>query len=97
MPTYVGGVILLGFSMLALLGTAIAPHGADEQDLVEALAAPSRAHAFGTDPLGRDVLSRVIIGARLTLSAALIATGAALAVGVALGVVAGFADSRASA
>src|SRR5438093_691485 len=77
MPTYAGGAILILFLLLALLGHVVAPHGADDQNLIDALANPSRAHTFGTDPLGRDVLSRVILGTRLTMSAALIATGAA--------------------
>ena len=97
MPTYAGGAILILFLLLALLGHVVAPHGADDQNLIDALANPSRAHTFGTDPLGRDVLSRVILGTRLTMSAALIATGAALVVGVFLGVVAGYPDNRASA
>lgn len=94
---YVGGTILGLYLVLAVLGRVIAPHGADDQDLLEALAAPSLSHTFGTDSLGRDVLSRVIIGTRVTLSAALIAASAALVVGVFLGVVAGYSEGRVSA
>jgi ABC-type dipeptide/oligopeptide/nickel transport system permease subunit len=92
-----GGAILLLYVALAVLGHVIAPHGADDQDLLQALAAPSVAHTFGTDSLGRDVLSRVILGTRITLSTALISAGAALALGVLLGVIAGYSESRLSA
>jgi ABC-type dipeptide/oligopeptide/nickel transport system permease subunit len=92
----VGGAILFFYIVLALLGSVIAPHGADDQDLLEALSAPSLAHTFGTDSLGRDVLSRVIIGARVTLSAALVSVMAALVIGVVLGIAAGYGEGRVS-
>ena len=89
-----GGVILTVYAALALVGPWVAPAGADDQDLLNALRAPSAAFPFGTDPLGRDMLSRVIIGARFTLLAAVGAVTLAAVVGVTLGLVAGFFRGR---
>src|SRR5438445_6162240 len=64
-PTfYVGAGILLFWVLCALFGRLIAPYNPLAQQLLLNNAAPSGAHWFGTDQLGRDVLSRVIVGAR---------------------------------
>ncbi len=62
----------------------------DQQDLVAALQPPSLAHPFGTDQLGRDILSRVIYGTRIDFSFGFITTYATLAVGMLLGALAGY-------
>ncbi len=90
-PTFLAGaVILLFWIVCAVFGSAIAPHNPLAQQLLATNAAPSRAHWFGTDQLGRDVLSRVITGARDIL---LIAAGSTLlgtVLGTALGLVMGY-------
>ena len=93
----IGGAIVAFYTVLAVIGPIIAPYGADDQDLLSALDPPSLAHLFGTDALGRDVLSRVIIGTRFTLTATLVSVAAALIAGVALGIAAGYLDGRIAA
>src|SRR5262252_8527328 len=67
-PSFViGAVILLFWIVCAIFGNAIAPHDPLAQDLLSLNKPPSTAHWFGTDPLGRDVLSRVLVGARTIL------------------------------
>jgi len=61
-----------------------------EHDLLESLASPSRRHWFGTDDSGRDVLSRMIHGARISLSVGFVAVGIALSIGIFLGALAGY-------
>ena len=75
---------------MALLAPRLAPHPPDEQnfDLLEA--APGAQALFGTDRLGRDVLSRVIYGSRISLYVALVSVGVAMLVGGALGLLAGY-------
>ena len=85
-----GAVILLSFLVAALFGEQIAPYGADRQNLLEALEGPSSAHWLGTDPLGRDLLSRVVIGTRHTLSVAVISVALSCFLGVLLGLISGF-------
>jgi peptide/nickel transport system permease protein len=85
------GLGVLGLLVAAaVLGSALAPYGPNELDVKNRLAAPSLQHPFGTDELGRDVLSRVLVAARLSLVVGAVAVGIALAVGVTLGLVAGF-------
>jgi ABC-type dipeptide/oligopeptide/nickel transport system permease subunit len=93
----IGGAIVAFYLVLATIGPIIAPYGADDQDLLSALEPPSLAHFFGTDSLGRDVLSRVIIGTRFTLTATLVSVAAALIAGVALGIAAGYLEGRTAA
>ena len=85
-----GVLILLTFLAAALFGEQIAPYDANRQNLLASLEGPSRAHWLGTDPLGRDLLSRVIVGTRHTLSVALIAVSLSCGLGVLLGLVSGF-------
>ncbi len=85
-----GSFLLLCFLVAAVFGEQIAPYGADSQNLLEALEGPSAAHWLGTDPLGRDLLSRVVIGTRHTLSVALISVGLSCSFGVLLGLISGF-------
>lgn len=88
----IGIAVLFGYVLLAVLAPHIAPYGIDDQDLLSALSPPSMDHIFGTDSLGRDVLSRVIVGTRFTLTAAVVSVGIAVVVGVFLGIVAGYAE-----
>lgn len=90
-PTFIAGaVILLFWIACALFGDVIAPHDPFFQQLLATNAAPSGAHWFGTDQLGRDVLSRVIVGARDILFITPLATLLGTVLGTALGVVMGY-------
>jgi peptide/nickel transport system permease protein len=73
----------------ALLAPVLAPAPPAEQVLREGLQGPTRAHPFGQDRLGRDVLSRVLFGGRVSLAVAVVAVGISLAVGVLIGAAAG--------
>jgi peptide/nickel transport system permease protein len=90
-PTFiVGAAILLFWIVCAIFGHAIAPYNPLAQQLLGTNAAPSGAHWFGTDPLGRDVLSRVITGARTILIVSLLAVILATILGTALGLAMGY-------
>jgi peptide/nickel transport system permease protein len=90
-PTFIAGaVILLFWIVCAVVGSSIAPHSPFVQELFATNAAPSAAHWFGTDQLGRDVLSRVIVGARDILLIAVAATVLGTLCGTALGLVMGY-------
>jgi peptide/nickel transport system permease protein len=100
-PTFdVGAGIILFWIVCAIFGHLIAPYNPLAQQLLDANAAPSSAHWFGTDPLGRDVLSRVIVGARdiLIISplATLLGTVLGTALGLAMGYLGGWLDLVAS-
>ena len=85
----------LSISMLvlvcALAAPLLAPYDPNEQDYLALTDPPSGAHWLGTDDLGRDVLSRLIYGSRVSLEVGLIAVGIALGVGVGIGLVTGYA------
>jgi len=84
-----GGVVLfLGF--LAAFGQALAPYDPLAMDFTARFAPPSSAHWFGTDDFGRDLLSRVMYGARVSVQVAFIAVGISASAGVTLGVTAGY-------
>jgi peptide/nickel transport system permease protein len=85
-----GGVIIILFVALAALAPVLAPYAPLRGQLGERLQPPSTAHWFGTDELGRDVLSRVLYGARISLQIQVAAVGLALLLGTALGVIAGY-------
>lgn len=90
-PAWAGGVIVVAWILVALLAPLIAPHPPDAQDIVNRLAEPSAAHWLGTDVLGRDVLSRLIYGARLSLLAGFSVVLLGAAIGVTIGIVAAWA------
>jgi peptide/nickel transport system permease protein len=85
-----GGLVVTLFVALAALAPALAPYEPLRGRLDERLLPPSTGHWFGTDELGRDVLSRVLYGARISLQIQVAAVGLALVLGTALGVVAGY-------
>ena len=86
----VGGTVVVLFIAVALFAPVLSPYDPLKDRLGERLRAPSGAHWLGTDELGRDVLSRVLHGARITVQIQLAAVGLALAVGAALGLAAGY-------
>jgi len=86
----VGLAFVVFFVALALFAPWIAPHDPLATSWGAVRKAPSAAHWFGTDEIGRDVLSRVIWGARASLLAGLVSVGISLAIGVPVGVIAGY-------
>ena len=89
-----GATIVLIVIALAIAAPWIAPYPYDEMQIMTRLKPPSFAHWFGTDDFGRDVLSRTLIGARLSLLMGLGATAFCLAIGVPLGLYAGYQRGR---
>lgn len=85
-----GLAVLLLILFLAIAAPVISPQDPVRQDLLATLQKPSAAHLFGTDDLGRDVLSRVIYGSRVSLVVGLISIGVALLGGVLVGLTAGY-------
>jgi peptide/nickel transport system permease protein len=86
----IGGVLLLLFILMALLAPWITPHDPAQIDLAARLVPPSHDHWFGTDELGRDIFSRTIYGARVSLTVAISVVTISLALGLLLGGAAGF-------
>ncbi len=86
----VGLVIVLLFCLLAAFAPLVAPYRLDDQDLYAVLAGPSAAHWLGTDNLGRDLLTRIIWGARVSLLFGIGSTALSAAIGIAIGLLAGF-------
>jgi peptide/nickel transport system permease protein len=100
-PTFlVGAAILLFWVVCAIAGSSIAPDSPLAQSLLATNAAPSAAHWFGTDQLGRDVLSRVLVGSRdiliITPLATVLGTVCGTALGLAMGYFGGVLDAVAS-
>ncbi|CAA9328755.1 MAG: Dipeptide transport system permease protein DppC [uncultured Nocardioidaceae bacterium] len=89
-PAAVGMVILAVLVVVGVLGDLIAPYGVNEVNVDQMLQAPTWSHPFGTDELGRDVLSRVMVAARVSLMVGAVSVGLALLAGVTLGLVAGY-------
>jgi len=85
-----GGIVVIVLFIVSFLAPWIAPYDPGAIDLTEVLLAPSVDHLLGTDQLGRDVLSRMIWGARISLKVGFVATGIAIAIGTILGALAGY-------
>ncbi len=89
-PARTAALMALGIAAVALLLPAVAPHAPDAIDLAARRVGPSMSHWFGTDDIGRDVLSRVLHGARLSLFVGLASAVVTLLLGVGVGVAAGW-------
>jgi len=85
-----GCVLVLSLFVVSLLAPWLAPYDPNAIDLKNILAPPTAAHWFGTDQLGRDVCSRMIWGAGISLKVGFVATGIAIVIGTILGAVAGY-------
>jgi oligopeptide transport system permease protein len=92
-----GLIVLVFFIAVALLTPWIAPYGYAEQNLELGAAPPSAAHWLGTDVFGRDLLTLVMYGGRVSLAVGFIATAVALLIGVTWGAIAGYAGGRVDA
>lgn len=86
----VGFLILSVLLLAAVFGPALAPYGVNAVEVADRLQPPSADHWFGTDELGRDVFSRVVVAARVSLQVGVIAVGISLVTGVVLGLLAGY-------
>jgi len=86
----VGMVVIAAFILLAAFAPLVSPYDPIAQGWTTVRKAPSAAHWFGTDEVGRDVLTRVIYGARASLLAGVISVTIALSIGVPLGLIAGY-------
>lgn len=89
-----GSILCLLLLFVCLLGQRLAPHDPLAVNLTQRLAPPSISHPFGTDQLGRCVLSRILCGTRHSLASALAAVGLALSIGLPVGVLAGLGTRR---
>ena len=89
-----GAFILFVLILCAALAPWIAPYSYSFQNLELGASPPSAAHILGTDVLGRDLLSRILYGARISLLVGFVATGVALVIGVSWGIVAGYAGGK---
>jgi peptide/nickel transport system permease protein len=85
-----GLLVILGLFGLSLMAGALAPEDPDRPNLRARLQPPGPGHILGTDALGRDVLSRLIWGSRVSLKVGLVSVGLATAIGLFLGALAGF-------
>lgn len=92
-----GAIMLLLLSIVALLTPWIAPYSYDAQNLNLGASPPSAEHWLGTDVLGRDQLTRIMYGSRISLMVGFIATSVALLIGVLWGAIAGFFGGRVDA
>ncbi|KIZ53811.1 ABC transporter permease [Bacillus safensis] len=86
----IGSVIVFLFLILAIFAPIIAPYGINEQSLGERFSAPSAAHWFGTDDFGRDIFSRVVHGARISLWVGFFSVLGSVILGTLLGLIAGY-------
>lgn len=84
------GLVLLALALAAVLAPWLSPYPPSEQDLLASKQSPTRAHWLGTDVLGRDVLSRMIWGTRVSLAVGVVVVGMEIVIGVGLGVAAGY-------
>lgn len=89
-----GGFVLIILIISAVLAPLIAPYSYSYQDLNLGASPPSGEHLLGTDILGRDLLSRILYGARISLLVGFVATGVALVIGVSWGIIAGYVGGR---
>jgi len=90
----VGGAIILAWALAAIFAPVVAPYDPKKVDVLSALIPPGPQHWLGTDDLGRDVLSRVIWGARISLKVGAISVSIGLLIGTSLGLIAGYLGGK---
>ncbi len=89
-PALTGGLIVLSVFIIALLAPVLSPYDPAYIDVDTILVGPTHAHLFGTDELGRDVLSRMIWGSRISLMVGFVAVGILILIGTLIGAIAGY-------
>ena len=92
--SWIGLAVFVVVALLAIFAPVIAPHDPLEQNILFRLKPPSAEYRMGTDYYGRDTLSRLLYGARISLVIGLLAIGAAMVIGSLIGLVAGFRGGR---
>jgi peptide/nickel transport system permease protein/oligopeptide transport system permease protein len=92
-----GGMVIMLLVVVGVAGPWMAPYDPLDQDLSKSLLRPSWQHWFGTDSFGRDILSRVLYGARISLLVGIASQGIAFALGVAMGIVSGYYGGKVDA
>ncbi|WP_079505244.1 ABC transporter permease [Mesobacillus jeotgali] len=85
-----GGIFTLLLILMAVLAPVVAPYNPSDQDYAKFLQSPNAENLLGTDELGRDILSRIIYGARVSIQAGIISVGIALAIGIPIGLFSGY-------
>jgi peptide/nickel transport system permease protein len=85
-----GGAVVLVLAIMAVGAPLLAPHDPNKPDVKRILDSPSSRHWLGTDQVGRDVLSRMLYGARVSLAVGFVSVGIATVIGIALGAAAGY-------
>lgn len=90
----VSAVVIVLLILAAVLAPVLTPYAFDEGDILNRLSPPSADHLLGTDETGRDVLTRMLYGARVSLAVGIVPTLASMLLGVALGMVAGFVGGK---
>ncbi len=85
-----GGIVVLMLFIIAIFASLISPYDPNAIDKKHVLEPPSLKHPFGTDELGRDIMSRVILGSRISLSVGFVAIGIATIIGIILGAISGY-------
>jgi peptide/nickel transport system permease protein len=89
-PGAIGGSLVLTLVVLATILAFVSPYHPEKSDIGDRLQPPSREHLMGTDPLGRDLLTRVLYGGRVSLRVAAMAVMIVLVIGVPMGAIAGY-------
>jgi oligopeptide transport system permease protein len=95
--TLFGFAVLIALCVVSLLTPLIAPYSYEEQDLMLGATPPSAEHWLGTDIFGRDMLTRIMYGGRVSLMVGFVATAVALVIGILWGAIAGFVGGRVDA
>ena len=90
-------IVILLFILAAILAPVLTPYTFDSMDLHNRLATPSRAHLLGTDEAGRDVLTRMLYGSRVSLLVGIVPTVISMLAGAILGIIAGYSGGRTDA
>jgi peptide/nickel transport system permease protein len=85
-----GLAIIIFLTIVAIMAPVLAPHDPFEQNILARYSAPSSEHLLGTDEMGRDILSRIIYGSRISIQVGLVSVGFALIFGVSFGLLAGY-------
>ena len=89
-----GGGVLVTLSVLCIIGPFFSPYGYEQTDLYNTFSPPSLKHWLGTDQLGRDLLTRLLFGGRISLMVGLVATFVALTIGVVYGAISGYVGGK---
>lgn len=92
--TLISAAVLAAVVVISVAAQWIAPYGVNDIDVPQALQPPSGAHWFGTDELGRDVLSRVMVAVQASMKVAVVSVAFAAVIGVTVGVIAGYLAGR---